>query len=115
MFGFALRYHPRPMRSFATALLVLAIALPAQAADITGRVSVIDGDTIDIHGQPSLERPRREARPRHARGVRNRLPLQAAFFFPLLPVIVDGNGPEQQCESVDSAMAFVHAIECGLE
>ena len=39
------------MRSFATALLVLAIALPAQAADITGRASVIDGDTIDIHGQ----------------------------------------------------------------
>ena len=39
------------MRSFATALLVLAIALPAQAADITGRASVIDGDTIDIHSQ----------------------------------------------------------------
>jgi hypothetical protein len=51
IFAFALRYHPRARRSFATALLVLAIALPAQAADITGRASVFDGDTIDIHGQ----------------------------------------------------------------
>jgi endonuclease YncB( thermonuclease family) len=38
------------MRSTPFALVFLAVAFPAAAADITGRASVIDGDTIEIHG-----------------------------------------------------------------
>lgn len=35
-----------------TVLLTIALAIPAPAlADITGTASVIDGDTIDTHGQ----------------------------------------------------------------
>jgi hypothetical protein len=34
------------------ALILLALLLPAQAlADLPGRASIIDGDTIEIHGQ----------------------------------------------------------------
>jgi len=36
--------------AFVAALLTAAPA-PASAADLTGRASVIDGDTIEIHGQ----------------------------------------------------------------
>jgi endonuclease YncB( thermonuclease family) len=39
------------MRPAAFTILLLAIAFPAEAADIAGRASVIDGDTIEIHGQ----------------------------------------------------------------
>jgi endonuclease YncB( thermonuclease family) len=34
-----------------TLLLVVVCALPATAADLIGRASIIDGDTIEIHGQ----------------------------------------------------------------
>jgi len=32
-------------------LAALLFAAPAYAGDITGRASVVDGDTIDIHGE----------------------------------------------------------------
>ncbi|MSO91736.1 MAG: hypothetical protein EXR01_09300 [Acetobacteraceae bacterium] len=32
-------------------LLLLAVLSPAIASDVTGRASVNDGDTIEIHGQ----------------------------------------------------------------
>lgn len=39
------------MRPAALAFLLLTAAFPAQAADIAGQASVIDGDTIEIHSQ----------------------------------------------------------------
>lgn len=41
----------KPCRLLAVLLLLLAGALPAIAADLGGQASVVDGDTIQIHGQ----------------------------------------------------------------
>ena len=39
------------MKHLILALLAASVLGPARAADISGRASVIDGDTIEIHGQ----------------------------------------------------------------
>ena len=39
------------MRRVLIAAFLLATAAPAGAADLTGQASVIDGDTLEIHGQ----------------------------------------------------------------
>jgi endonuclease YncB( thermonuclease family) len=40
-----------PRLAVLLAVLLAALALPAGAADLVGRASVIDGDTIELHGQ----------------------------------------------------------------
>jgi endonuclease YncB( thermonuclease family) len=47
----ALRYDGRAMRPAVISLLLLITAVPAHAADIAGQASMIDGDTLEIHGQ----------------------------------------------------------------
>jgi endonuclease YncB( thermonuclease family) len=39
------------MRIPVLALLLTLLAWPVAAADLTGQASIIDGDTIDIHGE----------------------------------------------------------------
>ena len=45
--------HRRPMRAVLTSILaLLGVAVPAEAAErLIGRASVVDGDTIEIHGK----------------------------------------------------------------
>jgi endonuclease YncB( thermonuclease family) len=38
-------------KSFVILCCILILAMPAKADDIVGQASVIDGDTLDIHGQ----------------------------------------------------------------
>jgi endonuclease YncB( thermonuclease family) len=41
----------KPMASLAALQAMLVFLLPCSAADLAGQASVIDGDTIEIHGQ----------------------------------------------------------------
>jgi endonuclease YncB( thermonuclease family) len=40
-----------PLHSLACLVLLLGPSLPATAADLIGQVSIVDGDTLDIHGE----------------------------------------------------------------
>lgn len=49
--GGVLAVERKVRRSLLSAVALLAVATASQADDLVGRASVVDGDTIEIHGQ----------------------------------------------------------------